>query len=109
MVGLAVRQAKHAFLEDGIFAIPQSYAETQQLPVIADTGQPVFAPVISSGPRLVMREVVPGIAVLAVVFADSSPLPLAKVGSPFSPRFLADAYLLLGPDSFECACLLESG
>jgi len=32
-----------------------------------------------------MSEVVPGVAVIAVVLADRSPLPLAEVGSPFLP------------------------
>ncbi len=33
-----------------------------------------------------MREVVPGIAVVAVIFADGSPLPLAEIRSPLFPR-----------------------
>ena len=32
-----------------------------------------------------MGEIVPGVAVLAVVLADRAPLPLAEVGSPFFP------------------------
>src|SRR5450755_4164395 len=32
-----------------------------------------------------MGKVVPGVAVLAVVLADCSPLPLAQVGPPLSP------------------------
>ena len=32
-----------------------------------------------------MGEIVPGVAVLAVVLTDRPPLPLAEVGSPFLP------------------------
>jgi hypothetical protein len=35
---------------------------------------------------MVVREVIPGIAVFAVVLANRAPLPLAQVGSPFLPR-----------------------
>src|SRR5258705_7085430 len=85
MVGLAVRQAEHAFLEDGVLPVPQSYAEAHQLLVIADAGQTILAPVIGAGPGLVMTEVVPGISILAVVFANGSPLALAEVGPPLFP------------------------
>ena len=108
VVGLAVRQPEHAFFEDGVFAIPQGYAEAQQLLMIADAGQTILAPVIGAGSRLVMSEVVPGITVLAVVLANCPPLPLAKVGSPFSPGLLAGAYLLES-EGLERACLLEPG
>src|SRR5271157_5484904 len=85
VVGLAVRQAVHAFLEDGVFAVPKGYAEAQELLHVADSGHAVFAPVIGARAGLVMSEVVPGISVLAVVLAHSTPLPLAQVRPPLSP------------------------
>src|SRR5208283_996920 len=94
VVSLAVGQAEHAFLQDGVFAVPQGNAEAQQLLRIADTGHAVFAPVIGAGAGLVMRKVVPGIAILAVVLANCPPLPFAEVGAPLSPGLLAGAYLL---------------
>src|SRR5208283_72247 len=93
VVGFAVRQAEHAFLEDGVFTIPQGYAEAQQLLIIADASKTVLTPVIRTGSGLVMSEVVPGITILAVVLADRAPLPLAKVGSPFSPWCLGGTRL----------------
>ena len=83
VVALAVRQAEHTFFEDGVFAIPQGHAEAQQLLVIADAGKTILAPVIGTRSGLVMSEVVPGISILAVVLANRTPLPLAKVGPPF--------------------------
>ena len=38
---------------------------------------------------MVVREVVPGIAVRAVVLADCAPLPLAEIGPPEAPALLA--------------------
>src|SRR5271156_30580 len=88
VVGLAVRQTERSFFEDGVFAIPQGYAETQQLLVIADPGEAILAPVIGARSRLVMGKVVPCIPIGTVVLADRAPLPLAKIRSPFSPRCL---------------------
>ena len=97
VVGFAIRQTKHAFFEDGVFAIPQGHAKAQQLLIIANTGKTILAPVIGTRPGLVMSEVVPGITILAVVLAHRAPLPLAQVGSPFSPR------------CFGGMCLFKSG
>src|SRR6266567_1314867 len=86
VVSFAVREAEHAFFEDGVFAIPQGHAEAQQLLVIADSCKTVLAPVIRTGSGLVVGEVVPGISVLAVIFPNRAPLSFAEVRSPFSPR-----------------------
>src|SRR5262249_20348825 len=53
--------------------------------VVGDAGQAVFAPAVRARARLVVGEIVPGVAVVGVVFADSPPLPLAQVRSPFFP------------------------
>jgi hypothetical protein len=72
-VGLTIRQAKHAFFQDRILAVPQGHAEAQQLLMIADAGKIVLSPVIGAGACLVMREVVLGIPILAVVLANRTP------------------------------------
>src|SRR5262249_5375928 len=107
VVALAVGQAEKALLEDGILAVPQSERKAEPLLVVGDAGQAVLSPAIGSGTCLIMAEVVPGVAALAVVFADRSPLPLAEVGSPFLPgdgavtRFIkAFAFGGHGSDSF---------
>jgi hypothetical protein len=86
VIALAVRQPEQAFLENGIFAIPEREGKTEQLLLVADAGQPVLAPVIGSGTRLIVGEVVPGVSVLAVVLANRAPLALTQVGAPFPPR-----------------------
>jgi imidazolonepropionase-like amidohydrolase len=49
------------------------------------------------GPRLVVAEVVPGVAVAAVVLADGSPLALGEVRPPALPRDVALARLVQPP------------
>src|ERR1700743_2446369 len=51
----------------------------------ADPGQPVLAPPVRVGPGIVVRYVVPRVAVGAVVLAHRPPLPLADVRPPRVP------------------------
>ena len=85
VVPLAVRQAEQPLLENGIPAVPQGEREAQELAVIGDPGQPVLAPAIGTRPRLVVAEVVPGVARVAVVLADRAPLALREIGTPLPP------------------------
>src|ERR1700730_8887321 len=93
VVGFAVRQTEHSFFKDGVFAVPKGHAETQQLLLIADAGKTILTPVIGAGSGLVVGEIVPRISIFAVVLANRTPLPLTKVGSPFSPRCLGGTRL----------------
>ena len=86
VVPLAVGQAEEALLQDRVPLVPQREREAETLLVVADPAEAVLAPAIGPGTGLVVREVVPGVAVLAVVLADRPPLPLAQVGSPLLPR-----------------------
>ena len=86
MVALAVSEPEQALLQDGIPLVPQREGKAQPLLVIADSSQSVFAPAVRAGARLVVREIVPRVSILAVVFADRAPLPLAEIGPPFFPR-----------------------
>ena len=63
MIALAVRQAKDAFLENRIFAVPQREREAEPLRIIADAGDAILAPAIGATSGVVMREVFPRIAV----------------------------------------------
>jgi len=77
VVGLAVGETEKSFLEDGIAAVPQCQRKAKMLLVIGESRQTVLAPVIRAGSRLVVAEVVPGISILAVVFANGAPLSFA--------------------------------
>src|SRR5277367_805036 len=89
VVAFAVCQSKQALFEYWILAVPQRDAETQQLFFIADTGEAILTPVIRAGSCLIVSEIVPGISILAVVFANRAPLALAKIGSHFLHGILA--------------------
>src|SRR5215469_18840646 len=85
MVSFTVGETEEAFLQNGIFPVPQRHGEAELLLVVADARQSVFAPAIRAGTSLIVREVVPGIAVAAVVLANRAPLPFAQVWSPLFP------------------------
>jgi len=86
VVALAVGEAEQALLQDRIDAVPQREREAQALLVVAGPGDAVLAPAIGARARVVVREVVPGAAGVAVVLADGAPLALAQIRPPAPPR-----------------------
>src|SRR4030095_6477223 len=74
--------------------VPQRQGKAQLLLVVAESPEPVFAPPVRPRASLVVREVVPRVAILAVVLTDRAPLPLAEVRSPFLPGDLRFARLV---------------
>src|SRR4030095_4318999 len=86
MVCLAVGEAEQALFQNRIALFPQRQRKAQPLFVVADSSQPVLTPPVSSRTRLVMGEIVPSVAVVAVILPHRAPLPLAQGGSPFLPR-----------------------
>ena len=85
VVPFAVGQPEQPLLEDGVFTVPQRKRKAEVLTIVGDARQAVFSPVIRARARLVVAEVVPRIARIAVVLSDRSPLPLAQVGPPLLP------------------------
>ena len=85
VVAFAVRQAEQALLDDGVLAVPECQRETEHAARVADAAEAVLAPAVSPVARLVMAEVVPCVAVGAVVLANGAPLPVAEVRPPFLP------------------------
>src|SRR5215472_5226890 len=94
VVAFAVRQAEKAFFQDWVLAIPQGQSKAEILLIVGNTGEPVFAPAICARACLVVTEILPGIAILAVVLANRAPLTLTYVWPPFSPRYTLQARLL---------------
>src|SRR5262249_49344402 len=84
-VAFARRQPEQPLLEDRILSVPERGGEDEQLIAIADRGEAVFAPAIRLAARLVVREIVPRVAVRAVVLAHRAPRPLRGVASPAPP------------------------
>jgi hypothetical protein len=85
VVALAVGQAEQALLEDGVFPVPEREGKAEALPVVRVPGQSVLAPSVRARPGVIVAEIVPCVAALAVVLADGAPLPFAQVRTPFAP------------------------
>src|SRR5262245_57081541 len=85
MVALRAGQAEQPLLEDRVLPVPERQREAEPLPVVADADQPLLVP--AGGPRtgVVVRKVVPGAAVWAVVLAHGAPSALAQVWPPALP------------------------
>ena len=86
VVSFGIAEAKHSFLENGIFSIPQGNGKTQLLIDVGDTTDTVFAPAVNPAPGLVMGEIIPGLPVGTVIFPDRSPLAARQIGPPFFER-----------------------
>ena len=85
VVALRAGQPERALLQDRVPAVPQRQAQAQPLLDVAEPGQPVLAPPVGLRPRMVVRQVIPRVAVGAVVLPHRAPLPLADVRSPPVP------------------------
>src|ERR1700733_11783086 len=83
VVRFVVGEAEHALLQDRVALVPQRQREAQNLLLVAHTAESILAPFVGARARLVMREVIPGVAVFAVVLANRAPLPFSQIGSPF--------------------------
>ena len=85
VVALRAGQPESPLLQDRVAPVPQRQGQAQPLLDVAEPGQPVLAPPVGPGPGLVVRQVIPGVAVGAVVLPYRAPLPLADVRSPPVP------------------------
>ncbi len=91
VIALGTGEAEHPLLQDRVLAVPQRKREAELLAVVADAGDAVLAPPVGARARVVVRQVIPGVAVRAVVLAHRAPLPFAQVRAPHPPRRLAVA------------------
>ena len=85
VIALRPAEAEEPLLQDGIAPVPERPREAEPLVVVRDARDAVLAPAIGSRARVGVRQVLPGIAVAAIVLAHRAPLPLAQVGPPPLP------------------------
>jgi hypothetical protein len=85
MVPFTVRESEKALLEDRVPAVPQGEGKAEALPGVGYSGKAVLTPPVGTGAGMIVREVVPGISVFAIVLAYGPPLPLAQIGPPLLP------------------------
>ena len=86
VVAFAIGQPEDALFKNRVLSVPQGKREADLLVIVGDAGDAVLAPVIGSGAGLVVSEVVPGIARVAVVLPDRAPLALTQVWAPPPPE-----------------------
>src|SRR5262249_39661215 len=79
-------QPEDPLLEDRVLAVPEGQRETEALLVVADATETVLVPPVHPGTGVVVREVAPGGAPLAVVFAAGPPGTFGEVWPPSPPR-----------------------
>ncbi len=86
VIAFAVREPEEALFEDRVAAVPHRHAKAQPLLGIGETPDAVFTPAIHAAARVIVREVLPRVAVRAIVFAHGAPLALAQIRTPEFPR-----------------------
>ena len=85
VVALRAGQPEQPLLEDRVATVPQRQREIEPATLVGDPEQAVLAPAIGARPRVVVRLVAPGVAVLRVVLADGAPLAIGEVRAPAPP------------------------
>ena len=88
VIPFPVGEAEKPLFEDRIFFVPQRERETDVLMAVAEAADAVFAPAIGARARVIVREIIPGVAVRAVVFANRAPLAFGKIRPPALPMDL---------------------
>ena len=86
VISLAVGQPEKSLLQNRIALIPQRQGQAQNLVVVGKSRDTVFAPAIRAAAGVIVRKIVPGIAMRAVVLAHRAPLPFAQIRTPLLPR-----------------------
>jgi hypothetical protein len=85
VVAFGVREAEQPLLQDGVTLVPERQAQAQVLIAIGEAGKAVLVPAIRAASRVVVRQILPGAAVVAVVLANRAPRAVADVGAPSPP------------------------
>src|ERR1700733_5460784 len=85
VIAFLVGQSEKPFFQDAIFFIPQRQAQANVLMAIAKSRDAVFSPAIRAGARMIVRKIIPGVAVRAVILAHRAPLPLRQIRAPSFP------------------------
>ena len=85
VVALLVGQAEESLLEERVAAVPDGQRQAEVLEAVAEAGESVLVPSIGAAPGLVVGEVIPGVAVGAIVLAHGPPGSLGEVRPPALP------------------------
>src|SRR5205085_12474441 len=103
--------AEQAFFQKGIAAVPKRESQAESLLRIRNSPDSVLAPAESAGPGMVVREIIPGVAVRTVILAHRSPGPLRQIRSPQMPALVLAIFrdpLLLGIHAADYQSKIEN-
>ncbi len=98
VVALGSGQPERPLFQDRVLPVPQRQAQAQPLFHVAEPGQAVLSPPVRPGPRVIMRQVIPRLAVRAVVLAHRAPLALADIRPPPVPLARLEQPVLQPPE-----------
>src|SRR4029077_19338234 len=82
-------QSEQTLFENGIVLVPEGQCEADHLMAIANAGQAILRPAISTRTCVVVREIFPRVPVSTVVLADGPPGTFGKIRSPALPVLLS--------------------
>src|SRR5579884_4025370 len=85
VIALLSVEAEESLFQNGIVSVPEGRSEADILVAVTEAGDAVFPPAVGSGARMVVRKVIPGCAIGAIVLTHRSPLPLAHIRPPAFP------------------------
>ena len=77
VVALGPTHAEKALLQEWIAPIPKREGETETLFEIGNSTDAILTPAIGARPRVLMREIIPRVAVRAVILPNGAPCALA--------------------------------
>src|SRR6266508_2704481 len=100
MITLITRQSKQPLFQNRILSVPQCQRKTNMLLLVANARNSIFTPTVYATASMIMRKIIPGLAVFTIIFSYCPPLAFAEIGPPFSPTSLFQS-LLFGIHDFN--------
>src|SRR5262249_28715532 len=94
MIALVIGESEEAFFQNWIALVPESQCKAESLLVIRNAAQPVLAPSIGARAGVVVWEVAPSVAIVAVILSHRPPLAFAEIRSPLFPWHVIVASLI---------------
>ena len=85
VVAFVAGEADKSFFENRVLVVPKREGEAKSLVIVRDTKDSILAPTIGAGPRVIVGEIGPSLALVVVVLPNGAPLPLTQVGTPSAP------------------------
>ena len=89
VIALRIGQAKDALLQNRVAPVPQRHGKAEPALAVGDAEEPVLAPAVCPAARVIVREVIPRVAIRRIILAHRAPLALREIRPPAFPVSLA--------------------